>query len=85
MDRGLEGGSPPHQRPGAPILRLRPRRKSQLARGTEARLQLALVRAGAVTPPELPAPFPFPDPLRGGEEALCLRGPGARRAGDLQG
>jgi hypothetical protein len=50
---------------GAQCLRLGPRRKSQLAPGAEAKLQLALVRAGAVTPPALPAPFPSPGPAEG--------------------
>lgn len=65
------GGSPP-QRQGAPSLRLRPRRMSQLAPGAEARLQLALVRAGAVTPPALPAPSPPRVGLRGRGEAPGL-------------
>lgn len=53
------GGEPP-LRQGAPNLHLRPRQMSQLAPGTEARLQLALVRAGAVTPPCAPRPLPLP-------------------------
>lgn len=68
LNRGLGawGGAPtPPQRLRTPSLRLRPRCKSQLAQGVQAKLQLALVRAGAVTPPELPAPSPPRDRPRG--------------------
>ncbi|CAO2601111.1 hypothetical protein LEMLEM_LOCUS10584 [Lemmus lemmus] len=43
----------------------RPGCKRQLAQGAKAKLQLALIRAGAVTPPALPAPSPPLDRPRG--------------------
>lgn len=61
-------GSPhPSPKTKTQSLSLGPRCKSQLAQGVQAKLQLALVRAGAVTPPELPAPSPPRDRLRGRE------------------
>lgn len=78
------GGSPP-QGQGALSLPLRPRRKSQLAPGAEAKLQLAPVRAGAVTPPALPALFPSPDGLRGRGGGARPPGRGGRRGGDGHG
>lgn len=63
---GGVGAAPPPPRPAAQSLHPRPGRKSQLAPGAEARLQLAPGRAGTVTPPAPPAPFPPPDQPRGG-------------------
>lgn len=67
VSRGLRGvGNPtPPQRLRTPSLLLGSRCKRQLAQGAQAKLQLALIRAGAVTPPALPAPSPPLDRPRG--------------------
>lgn len=67
VSRGLRGvGNPtPPQRLRTPSLLLGSRCKRQLAQGAQEKLQLALIRAGAVTPPALPAPSPPLDRPRG--------------------